>query len=86
MQTQFQRTTATAVTKKDPPGLLPHSHPSHSIQTTTRMGTCGHALLEEAAHHNWHINFPERIRSPIVPPLPFLRRNKPPFIYTTHHR
>ena len=63
MQTQFQRTTATAVTKKDPPDLLPHSHPSHSIQTTTRMGTCGHALLEEAAHHNWHINVPERIRS-----------------------
>ncbi|MFL2877297.1 MAG: UvrD-helicase domain-containing protein [Pontiellaceae bacterium] len=61
MQTQFQRTTATAVTKKDPPEHAPHPHPFRSFQTTTRMGTCGHALLEEAAHHNWNINFSERI-------------------------
>ena len=61
IQTQFKRTTATALTKKDSSDLPPQPNPSRSIQTTTRMGTCGHALLEEAAHHNWNINFPERI-------------------------
>lgn len=60
IQTHFQRTTTTDIIKKAAPHLARSTPPTGSIQTTTQLGTCGHALLEEAAHHNWHINLIKR--------------------------
>lgn len=52
----FQRTTTTA-TISDNKTAQKHDRQQQLIQKTTpRLGTFGHALLEEAARHTWQIN------------------------------
>lgn len=58
-QPHFQRTTTTDIIKKAAPDLPP----STSSASSTQMGTCGHAILEEAAHHNWHIPLIKRTQA-----------------------